>query len=368
MGNKALLLTINSTLELTGGGIYSRTLLKGISSNFKEVFTIEKKIEHSNFDKDSVVHIALEKTLLADLVSRIFLCPSFYIFYIFYIIRFINVNKINHVFFHNSRLGLILLLVKLFTKDVKLFGMSDNQEAKLSLYQFRSSKKISRKLFRLLDFFLLFISEKLFFKFSNVCSFITNEDSLHSSAKVKYILPVCLPESKLVTSNNKDIDYLFTGSFLFEPNIEALIKFNSLAKDNPQSKFAAAGRGVTTLELELADNLSLYNSPTDNEMASIFLRSSAYVSLVEDGSGMKTKLAEALSFGLYVFASKHSAIGYEEIYDEKVIFVYKNLNDDFSKWSKTVPYFDGSLPELVFKKHFTYTKSRDVIKGMLDNE
>lgn len=35
------------------------------------------------------------------------------------------------------------------------------------------------------------------------------------------------------------------------------------------------------------------------------------------GSGMKTKIAEALSYGLYIYATEHSLIGYDEIINNK---------------------------------------------------
>jgi glycosyltransferase involved in cell wall biosynthesis len=369
MKDKALLLTINSTGELTGGGIYARTILNGLLGVFSNVYTIEKKICPAA-ECNEINRTRLEKTLMSDFISRIFLCPSFYFFYIFKIISLIKRNEIKHVFFHNSRLGLIVLFVRLFTNDINLYGLSDNQEAKLSLYQFKKSKSASKKIIRLVDYILICFSEFLFFRFCSKCSFITKEDSLHCNAKFKFILPVCLPEYNRVLKVEKDIDYLFTGSFFFEPNVDALNKMNDLAKLHPNAVFAVAGGGLNNLlkEISLEKNIYIYDSPSDAEMTKIFSRAKAYVSLVEDGSGMKTKLAEALSFGLYVFSSRHSAIGYDEIFNTNVIFVYDDMSNDFIKWSHSLPSFPDDAPLNVFNEFFTYKRSTSVIDIMVTHE
>lgn len=50
---------------------------------------------------------------------------------------------------------------------------------------------------------------------------------------------------------------------------------------------------------------------------------------------MKTKIAEALSYGLYIYATEHSLIGYDEIINNKeCVKKISHLDEEFLKISR----------------------------------
>ncbi|NUC31665.1 glycosyltransferase family 1 protein, partial [Escherichia coli] len=114
--NKCYFISINSIFELTGGGIYARTILNALKYKYSEIVVINKKIELTNESKKEYngFIVQLEKTKIADIVSRIFISPSFLFFYITSIIAEIKKNRGECVdlFFHNSRLGIVALILK----------------------------------------------------------------------------------------------------------------------------------------------------------------------------------------------------------------------------------------------------------------
>lgn len=370
MKNRSLLITINSINELTGGGIYARTVLSGLKLNYNEVLVIDKKLDGID-SQDDVAKISLKKHTAADLVSRVFLSPNYIFFYILKIIKVINRGgRFDEIYLHNSRLGIIALLLRLFTSS-NIVGCFDNHESYLSFQQSRLTNNPFLKLFRLFDTVLLLLSEKLMIYSCHHLTFITEKDSRSYNSISDYsVLPVCIGKNnsrKEMREVGKKFDFLFTASFSFEPNIKALERVLELASVYPNYKFAIAGRNLSKIEInDCPVNVILLCSPSQCEMDDIFLSSQAYISLVEDGSGMKTKIAEALSFGLFVFSSSHSAIGYEEIYSSECLTIYSELISDFEHWALISSNFEPSKAYAVYEKHYAYDKAGAVIKGVLD--
>lgn len=366
----SMLVTINSLSENTGGGIYARTIMASLCNNFEVVYVFEKASSDKNKNSYiSKVYIhSMVKGWTAELISRMFASPTYCFFYIVPIIRCVKRNNIKHVFLHNSRLGVIALAIRCLTTAC-VYGLSDNREAELSLYLFKESRSLKYKIVRYFDYLLLLFSELLFNKCSHKNSFITLQDVSRRKSSQVFVLPVCLKKKRLIRENNKkNIDFLFTGSFTFEPNIQALKKYINLAKENKNFTFAVAGRQLSTLSfLDLPGNVTLICSPTAGEMDDIFRSSKAYVSLVEHGSGMKTKVLEAFAYGLYVFCSKHSAIGYEKVHHTECLYIYSDLASEFSVWASGLESFDCEEAYNLFLKYYTYDHSSEIIRKMVDN-
>lgn len=117
---------------------------------------------------------------------------------------------------------------------------------------------------------------------------------------------------------------LFTASFDFEPNILALNFFLGVANcfsSNRDFHFVLAGRGLDAFvdKLSSFDNVSHYSNLSPADMDRVFCEADIYLSPVTSGSGMKTKVAEALSYGLPVIATSHSLIGYEAVHHSDFI-------------------------------------------------
>jgi glycosyltransferase involved in cell wall biosynthesis len=64
-------------------------------------------------------------------------------------------------------------------------------------------------------------------------------------------------------------------------------------------------------------HLKVVDSPSADEMEATFASASVYLAPVSWGSGMKTKVAEALSYGIPVICMPNAAVGYEAALSNK---------------------------------------------------
>lgn len=332
MAKKILLVSPNSPTELSGGGIYLRTLMKVFSS--RGALTIIAKSSSNDLKLTVQKYIQLRKTLFSDLVSRVFFQPTFLAFYIFRIISHIRNHDI--IVFHNSRCGGLIWLTRVLFKKTTICSFDNVEKNVVSGSKSTSTIKWLMDCF---DGFTLKLIEKLSYVYSNGCTFITKADcqyfeGLYGVKDVtSIIIPVSIPPSTKceipIKCNSKPV-ILFTASFDFPPNQQALRELLPVAQQfNSLYTFAFAGRSLQKFNSLLSQdsNISFHSDPTNEEMALLFNTATYYISPVSSGSGMKTKVAEAISYGLPVISTEHSLIGYEKIIDSSFIFKYNNNNE-----------------------------------------
>lgn len=336
-----LFISINSLGEQTGGGIYARTLYRGLKS-LGPVSVIAKRSESSTAT-DGVDHIELRKGPLQDLLARVLLCPAFTGYYLLSLLWHIRRHEV--VVFHNSRQGGILALARVLFPRKTLVMCFDNVEQNL-LKSYRSSGLVKRIMDRVDGWLTPFI-ERLAYRHANACTFITETDrqfflQLYGENKQpSLVIPVSLPDSPFpddIKFYDKPLIVLFTASFQFPPNIAAIHEIAELARlAGTGFEFHLAGKGlhrITNSKLKNIRNLHFFSDPDSKHMTQIFREADIYIAPVRDGSGMKTKVAEALSHALPVLATDHALNGYESVATEKFIVRYKNNSDALSKLHK----------------------------------
>lgn len=324
MIKKISIISINSPEELTGGGHYLRCLIKGYERINSNVLVVGKDIGVSNFNfGPNVIFKLLQKNLFSDFLSRFFLNPSFLMRYFFDIKKSIADSDV--IAFHSSRLGILIYLISRVYPKKKIFCHFDNVEYLLVRERLINSKFSFRYILNFFDFFLIKFSEKLCIKYSDGCSFITKSDAEYF-LEGEHIIPICYDALDSVGYSHKDY-YLFTASFDFEPNIDALREFKLIAKENPKIKFVASGRKLGQFSNDNLHNLEFIDSPSVYQMESIFSHAKGYISCVNFGSGMKTKVAEAMRYGLTVYATDNSLVGYEDVLGKPYINRYSNIEE-----------------------------------------
>lgn len=322
---KVLLISLNSLKEGTGGGIYLRTLFSLYQRSDCTIKTLAKKGENDSF--------GLNKNVFTDFLSRILLCPSFLGAYIFTIIK--QSKDVDVISFHSSRLGMLALLIKIFFPRKKVIIHSDNVESKL-IKDIIVVNGLAKKSLVFADKILIPLSEWLCAKFSDKITFITSVDrdfyinKYNCDHKKCFIIPVLIDNKKqsLCSYNNGSI--LFTGSFDFYPNQDAFKRLIKLVKAMPDYQFVVAGRSLAKFakenDIEPLGNLTLHSDVTPQHLDALYTQASIFLCPVTLGSGMKTKIAEALSYNLHVIAHQDSAHGYEAAITDKVLVTVK---DDF---------------------------------------
>ncbi|WP_407208709.1 glycosyltransferase [Citrobacter sedlakii] len=149
---------------------------------------------------------------------------------------------------------------------------------------------------------------------------------------------------------------IFTASFDFFPNIDAANKIIEKAHENPDLLFILAGRKINLLNLPETSNVVLFDSLNNNEMDKLLSGSDIFYSPLVMGSGMKTKIAEALSHGLYIYATRHTMIGYDDVmYDNKCVRVITDANESFPDFIKKSP-FDKEYIRSAHNKYYSYDR------------
>lgn len=356
--NKVLLISINSLYEHTGGGLYLRTLTKGYVDNGFETKVL-CKAEFNQGSENSITNknlsnLFLKKNIISDLVSRFFLCPSFLFYYIIKI--FIVARKYEIISFHSSRLGMIIFLTKIVYPRKKIICHFDNVETKL-INQAPINFSL-RGMLTIIDRLLMPLSEWLAITFSNKNSFITNDDKKYFEKicrnKDSLILPICLTRNS--TDNKPAVgvldrrpSILFTGSFTFFPNVEALHVLLKLAKDNLKYDFFIAGKGLDKLRLEVTENVYLYSNLSPDDMDSMYKQCDFFLSPIYSGSGMKTKLAEALSYGLPVLSDHRSVSGYHAAIKDGVVLTYDESIYSYGRFDEMMNALSKINSESVYK-------------------
>ncbi|WP_176494469.1 hypothetical protein [Cobetia sp. 5-25-4-2] len=374
---KVLIISINSFQELTGGGLYLRQIVDGYASKFANV-TLVTKANNSNNYITPVKTLDINKNFFADIVSRIFLLPSFHMVYFFTIFK--EARTSDYLVFHSSRLGLLSWLLKRIFKDKKCIVHFDNVETIL----IRSSKlRFNLKsCITLIDKLLVPFSEKLAIKSSDILTTITSEDRNMLKGNINlsgnYILPICLPSKDINLSSDREKNLLFTGSFDFWPNQKALLRIIDLAHKNTSLNYVVAGRKLDLFVSGLPSstyvpkNVTLVSDPSVEAMSTLFSNSGYYINLVKDGSGMKTKIAEALSYGQTVISYRSGAIGYESAVNSGYVIILEDSSlpeDILHTIVKTLEVNpkESSIFKF-FDNEYTYKKSRKLIEGLFLHE
>lgn len=316
------LLSINSYDELTGGGVYLRTLILFLKKQKVTLTLLDKKID-SELNPLSFKRLSYRKNGLNDIVSRVFLLPSFYMVHLFSIL--VECSKNDIIGLHNSRLGIFVPLLKILFPNKKIVVFSDNFEFNLVCQKEKSTTGY-------IEIALVWLNEKIAYKFADGISYITEEDKIntqkfyHLKNKKTCIVPVVIENKNKNVINNiqvrdsivklKEVSrkkFVFTASFDFFPNIDAAIHIYSAAAKNQDIDFILAGRKVSNLKFQKLNNLILLEDLSPLEMDVLLSSCDVFYSPITLGSGMKTKIAEALSQGLHVYATPLTMIGYDEV-------------------------------------------------------
>jgi len=337
---KVLFVTLNSFSEYSGGGIYARQLLAFLTEVF-QVTALSKSQKDSGYEAGSKTashrSVTLRKTLLADLVSRLLMQPTFLAFHLPKIIW--EARRAKLIVFHNSRnAGLAVLLKCLFPHKPVLLCF-DNIERNLAQAQAGSQRGLKR-LVSLIDAALLRWVEPWGAFRTDGCSFITTQEKAYfgklSPERLAWnarITPCALPDGQPKPLVRRDqvapARLLFTGSFWFQPNRDALNRLIALVKLLPPGfEVTVAGQALDTCWPDSPPpQFHCVQNPSTQEMEGLFREADIFVCPVVIGSGMKTKIAEALAYGLPVVASEESAIGYEAMRGSEVLRVYGSLEE-----------------------------------------
>lgn len=318
-----LIVSLNGVQELSGGGLYLRSVVSafaGLEGVVDRLTVLSKDVgEQKVALPQGAQYVYLQKTLSSDVLSRAMLNPTFLGTSVGLIAR--HAREADLIVLHNSRCGRILTSLKRRFPGKKFGIISDNSE--YDLRRQHEAGSLLRRLEKAIDVHEIYAAEQRCLN-ADFISFITRKDlsvfaARYGQPRLHGILPITVEPGMQASAlrGQERIRAIFTGHFGFAPNVGALETFAQVAASHAARAglpvvFAAAGAGVSRCAVP-GGQVEKLESPSAAQMQAFFRNASVYLAPVSWGSGMKTKVAEALSYGLPVICLPNAAEGYEDV-------------------------------------------------------
>lgn len=323
---KVLLVSPNGLQELSGGGLYLRSIAQSLCNSpaITELTILSKDVGRRDaFDVSGKCRaVYLRKNAWRDVLARVALCPTYLRTYRSNIAAY--ATNADVIMFHNSRCGGLMRHVRRKVPDSTYAILSDNVEAELKRQHVETN--MLRKVTSGLETWIIRRTEALA-PTADLMTFITAADrtlftEIYGAPRRDGVLPIALSRGDIgaagdVIERGAPAIVLFTAHFGFAPNKKALENFAEVARrfqlTSPlHVEFVVAGAKAAEAAAGYPD-IRVVDSPSPDLMAATLASASAYLAPVDWGSGMKTKVAEAMSYGLPVICMPNAAVGYEAV-------------------------------------------------------
>ena len=290
--------------KMTGGGVFSNTIhdaLKAVGCELQDCsFPLYKnnweKLKHQLRGYTMGMNASVERKIL----------------------KRVNELSIDTIIINGSRFGGVIRKIKKTAPRCKVVCIFHNVEYDFVLNAIRLKKSIVA----LLTLFVTGKNEKDAIDFSDIILALNERDS--SSLQRRYgrkadaILPLCL-EDRFDATKVKLSDGVKKGAFIgsnFYANNRGVKWFCENVSNRVDCKILIVGKGFDSEKeyfmkfpnVELVGTVP-YTDPYYYDVDFI-------VSPIFDGSGMKTKTAEALMFGKTIFGTKEAFEGYDLDYQQ----------------------------------------------------
>lgn len=215
-------------------------------------------------------------------------------------------------------------LPKQYWFDKRTIYISHNIEAKILREQISEQAGIIRKLITVLDWFKMLLAEKKILKDVPRIHFLSNNDMDEAAALTSHRHGEFLYSPFVIPLKTKRWQYgpamsnlraLFVGGTDYFPNFDAakwLVEIFSFRFPYVQVELVGKNEELIQYMREKKierPNVVLHGRVTDEELDSLFLSCSFFISPVILGSGVKIKVLEAASYGIPIFATRESLIG-----------------------------------------------------------
>lgn len=384
---KILYISSNDPEYLNGGAIGTKKIIETLKElenerKIKWYAVVNKEKQNNNFKK---YYLEIQRNKMKAYLSRMLGYAEQMELNIKNILSIIKQKKIEIVILQNSRLGNISEKIKEHFPKVKIIQNFDNFEYEFS----RMFTKNMNIVVKIIEAYNVKKSEKKAIENMDLGIFLTEKDrkgveNFYNKKIQNYeIVPIIYDnifnKKKSIEKKNQVI---FTGSLDMEANIEAglfLIENYRQIFEKIELKLILAGRNPSKKlndkikELKLELQIEIIANPTREKMEKRLRESLIYISPVFEGSGMKTKLLEALFYGLPIIASEHTVIGYTNLNKQYIkIFKDKNINEirDFineflEKLKKVEIYTEEKIREYYFE-NFSIKNSIKELKKIIE--
>jgi len=282
------------------------------------------------------------------------------------IVRMVREKEITQVFIDGSNMGVVASALKRENVPIKITTFFHNVEARFFLGAFSAS----RTLRALLVLAANYVAERKAVKNSDVIVTLSETDSrvLYRTygRRASLIWPIAIRDkmksaldSVVPARLERDPYLLFVGS-AFYANKAGILWFVDNVAPHIRMETVVIGRGMDVMKprLERGGKVRVVGSVED--LGHWYLGANIVIAPIFDGSGMKTKVAEALMFGKKILGTPQAFSGYEDI-AERVGWVCKDSEDFVATLNSlsglTLPAFDPQLRAL-YESRYSFPAAR----------
>ena len=231
------------------------------------------------------------------------------------LVQYIRQNDIGIVFFNGSGYGRLVRNVKKNCPNVKCICLFHNIE----FYFVRNAVQRLKHLSGILTLLATYLNERLSVRYSDtrICLNLRDSNGMFGlyGRHADVVCPLCLPdrfnEERLRESGDGELMGAFIGSN-FYANRVGILWFAKNVAPYIRVKILVIGRSFENLREELesySKNIEVIG--TVDSLDDYYYKLDFVVSPIFDGSGMKTKTAEALMFGKTIFGTSEAFEGYK---------------------------------------------------------
>ena len=234
--------------------------------------------------------------------------------------QLIQSKKVRQVFVDGSNLGGLVAELKFTWPDIEVITFYHNVETRFFWGAFRSKKSIRALAVLIVNY----LAERKATLFSDKRICLSERDSqllrIIYGEGATHITPMALADkydeySQEVQVNESEPFALFVGGS-FYANREGISWFVKHVASHIDIKVCVVGKGMEDMRADLEIPGRVVVIGTVDNLADWYRRSRFVIAPIHDGSGMKTKVAEALMFGKKVVGTPEAFAGYEDIVED----------------------------------------------------
>jgi polysaccharide biosynthesis protein PslH len=278
---------------------------------------------------------------------------------------------VTQVFLNGSNLGRLARSIKRSHPSVQLFTFFHNVEVRFFLGSLRAERNIRAAGVLLANF----AAERMAARFSDRLIALSQRDSeglrrLYGRPATD-ILPMAMEDQLAAGAQppppSAPQDYaLFVGG-AFYANQAGILWFADQVAPQVRLRTVVVGRGMEEYRARLERSGKLEVIGPVEHLDGWYRGAKVAIAPIFDGSGMKTKVAEALMFGKKIVGTKEAFSGYEHIAGEAGWCC--ETGEDFvaalrAAEAMALPAFDPSL-RLLYERHHSFEAARSRLSQIL---
>lgn len=280
-------------------------------------------------------------------------------------------QKISLVFLDGSNLGGIALFLQDKYPAVKIISFFHNVEARFFLGAFFYYRTLRALGVVIANYFAELYSSRL----SDLCICLSRRDSrltrvLYCSS-IPYVVPIALKDLVLPQSSKGKSPFpqsyiLFVGG-AFYANESGIRWFVRRVTPHIEIPLVIVGQGMESLRSEFSSFHNVFVMGLVEDLAEWYESASFVVAPIFDGSGMKTKVAEALMFGKTVLASPEALIGYEYTSGSFVVCcsTAQHFINEIRRLTVTPPLLSNPSARQAYEKHYSISSFKHGIASCI---